>query len=397
MNFDDYEQLPTPSTATNMIAGGFAGILEHCVMYPMDSIKTRMQSLLPTASNQTLVSTFNHMIKTEGISRPFRGVAAVMVGAGPAHAFYFATYEHSKQVMSVALPQYNHFNYVVSGVTATLIHDAISNPTEVIKQRLQMYNSPYRTVLQCAVGVYRTEGLKAFYRSYITQLWMNLPHQTIHFSTYEFFQNKLNKDRKYNPAIHVLAGGAAGGVASAVTTPLDVVKTLLNTQETGIGVTRGMREAILQIYTVAGTIGFFKGVGARILYSMPATAICWSTYEFFKFVLSSKSKDSYQSSVINAKTKLGPSTDEQIIQTTNKLYVIPRAEITADIVMDNCSSHGSSLEQNIAGSQYARESIIPNTSRELPTISGVGVYTAINLKQMHTERVFDSSLRGCNR
>lgn len=39
MNFDDYEQLPTPSTSTNMIAGAAAGILEHCVMYPMDSIK----------------------------------------------------------------------------------------------------------------------------------------------------------------------------------------------------------------------------------------------------------------------------------------------------------------------------------------------------------------------
>lgn len=39
MNFDDYEQLPTPSILTNMIAGGAAGILEHCVMYPMDSIK----------------------------------------------------------------------------------------------------------------------------------------------------------------------------------------------------------------------------------------------------------------------------------------------------------------------------------------------------------------------
>lgn len=91
MNFDDYEQLPTPSTFTNMIAGGAAGVLEHCVMYPMDSIKviyfllfsekncffwnwisliqTRMQSLLPTTSNQTLVSTLKYMIKSEGISR----------------------------------------------------------------------------------------------------------------------------------------------------------------------------------------------------------------------------------------------------------------------------------------------------------------------------------------
>lgn len=42
MNFDDYEQLPSStSTTTNMIAGGAAGILEHCVMYPMDSIKVR--------------------------------------------------------------------------------------------------------------------------------------------------------------------------------------------------------------------------------------------------------------------------------------------------------------------------------------------------------------------
>lgn len=169
---------------------------------------------------------------------------------------------------------------MVSGVIATIIHDAISNPTEVIKQRLQMYNSPYKTVLQCAVGVYRTEGLKAFYRSYITQLVMNLPHQTLHFSTYELFQNKviymrnseiqqlniqtnaiytiyilkirlkLNKERKYNPAVHVLAGGAAGAVASAITTPLDVVKTLLNTQETqysGVGVTRGMWAAASQV------------------------------------------------------------------------------------------------------------------------------------------------------
>lgn len=135
-----------------------------------------------------------------------------MAGAGPAHAFYFATYEHSKNVMSNVFPQYDHINYgecmyilklleneisialcflVVSGVTATLVHDAISNPTEVIKQRLQMYNSPYKTVLQCAAGVYRTEGFKAFYRSYITQLCMNLPHQTIHFTTYELFQNKV--------------------------------------------------------------------------------------------------------------------------------------------------------------------------------------------------------------
>lgn len=43
----------------------------------------------------------------------------------------------------------------------------------------------------------------------------------------------------------MVAGAAAGASASALTTPLDVVKTLLNTQETGL--IRGMPEALKQV------------------------------------------------------------------------------------------------------------------------------------------------------
>ena len=82
---------------------------------------------------------------------------------------------------------------MIAATSATLVHDAISNPTEVIKQRLQMYNSKYKTVMQCTKAVYRLEGMKAFYRSYTTQLLMNLPYQTIHFTTYEFIQSFVSK------------------------------------------------------------------------------------------------------------------------------------------------------------------------------------------------------------
>lgn len=51
-----------------------------------------------------------------------------------------------------------------------------------------MYDSPYKSVMECARKVFRQEGFGAFYRSYTTQLVMNLPYQAIHFSTYEFFQ-----------------------------------------------------------------------------------------------------------------------------------------------------------------------------------------------------------------
>ncbi|XP_023212001.1 mitoferrin-2A-like [Centruroides sculpturatus] len=102
MDFDDYEALPTSSTATHMLAGSAAGIMEHCVMYPVDSVKTRMQSLRPNpkADYRTFPEGLYKMIRYEGVFRPVRGMSAVVTGAGPAHALYFACYEKLKRVLS---------------------------------------------------------------------------------------------------------------------------------------------------------------------------------------------------------------------------------------------------------------------------------------------------------
>lgn len=40
-----------------------------------------------------------------------------------------------------------------------------------------MYNSPYAGVRDCVSTVFRQEGIRAFYRSYTTQLSMNIPFQ----------------------------------------------------------------------------------------------------------------------------------------------------------------------------------------------------------------------------
>jgi len=40
MDADDYESLPPTSTfGTHLVAGAASGILEHCFMYPIDSVK----------------------------------------------------------------------------------------------------------------------------------------------------------------------------------------------------------------------------------------------------------------------------------------------------------------------------------------------------------------------
>ena len=151
-----------------------------------------------------------------------------------------------------------------------------------------MYNSPYSSCFGCAQHLYKTEGIRAFYRSYTTQLAMNVPHHAILIIMYEKIQKLLNPSKEYNPLVHCTAGATAGAIGAAVTTPLDVCKTLLNTQESStlnqiqkFRVT-GIRNAFQTIYMMQGFKGFFRGLQARILYQMPSTAIAWTIYELFK-------------------------------------------------------------------------------------------------------------------
>ncbi|XP_038629205.1 mitoferrin-2 isoform X1 [Scyliorhinus canicula] len=294
----EYESLPeTASTSTHMIAGAVAGVLEHCVMYPIDCVKTRMQSLQPdpAARYRNVMDALKRIVRTEGFWRPMRGLNVTATGAGPAHALYFACYEKIKKTLSDTIhPGGNsHIANGAAGCVATLFHDAAMNPAEVVKQRMQMYNSPYKRVLDCMRTVWKNEGAGAFYRSYTTQLTMNIPFQAVHFMTYEFLQEKLNPHRQYNPSSHMLSGAMAGAVSAAVTTPLDVCKTLLNTQESLAlnslnisGHLSGMANAFRTVYRLGGIPAYFKGVQARVIYQMPSTAIAWSVYEFFKYFIS---------------------------------------------------------------------------------------------------------------
>ncbi|XP_026866129.1 mitoferrin-2 isoform X4 [Electrophorus electricus] len=266
-----------------------------------------MQSLQPdpAARYRNVMEALWRIMKTEGIWRPIRGLNATAVGAGPAHALYFACYEKLKKSLSdVIHPGANsHLANGAAGCVATLLHDAAMNPAEVVKQRMQMYNSPYRGVLDCVRCVWQREGLGAFYRSYTTQLTMNVPFQALHFITYEYLQELLNPQRHYNPASHMVSGALAGAIAAAATTPLDVCKTLLNTQESlalhplsqSGGHISGLAHAFRTVYRLGGLPAYFKGVQARVIYQVPSTAISWSVYEFFKYVITKHQLERWRS------------------------------------------------------------------------------------------------------
>lgn len=105
-------------------------------------------------------------------------------------------------------------------------------PLAVVKQRMQVHGSTYESITDCAKSVYKNEGLRAFYISYPTTLAMTIPFTAIQFACYESLSKFLNPKKRYDPFTHCFAGGMAGAIAAAITTPLDVIKTLLQTRGT---------------------------------------------------------------------------------------------------------------------------------------------------------------------
>ncbi|KAK6075246.1 hypothetical protein SCUP515_06023 [Seiridium cupressi] len=282
----DYEALPPNfSLAQNMVAGAFAGIA------------TRMQIVNSSTAYKGMVDGTMRIAAGEGILKLWRGMSSVVVGAGPAHAVYFATYEAVKHAMGGNQVGVHHpLAAATSGAAATIASDAFMNPFDahlsaVIKQRMQIKNSSkmYRSMWDCARYVYRNEGLSAFYVSYPTTLSMTVPFTALQFLAYESISTSMNPDKKYDPITHCTAGAVAGGFAAALTTPMDVIKTMLQTRGSAtdpeLRSVNGFMAGCRLMYRREGMRGFFKGVKPRIVTTMPSTAICWSAYEFSKTLL----------------------------------------------------------------------------------------------------------------
>lgn len=291
MSDSEYEDIETDNVWVHLAAGSMAGVGEHWVMYPIDLVKTRMMAIKPPPRYASWLNAFSQIRREEGVRGMYRGGSVVVYGALPAHALYFAAYEYGKELTGPYLGQNSPYSHLLSGAGAALVHDAVMTPTDAIKQRMQVYKSIHSSNWSCVKSMYKEGGLGTFYRSYNTQICMNVPQQVIMFMSYEWLKNRLNPSREHNLQAHLLCGGLAGGLAAFLTTPLDVCKTFLNTQTIHSNqekrVTRGLRNSLQVVYKAGGLglSGLFKGCVPRTVIAVPSTGICWGVYEGFKHLL----------------------------------------------------------------------------------------------------------------
>jgi solute carrier family 25 iron transporter 28/37 len=112
-------------------------------------------------------------VSVGGPSAMFRGVSAQFTGCGPAHALYFGAYEGIKQLL-VAGRSSGHLSlplaHATAGAVATVCHDGLMTPFDVVKQRMQLGDGSgnHRNFVTCMRSIHRAEGTAAFFVSFRT-------------------------------------------------------------------------------------------------------------------------------------------------------------------------------------------------------------------------------------
>jgi len=75
------------------------------------------------------------------------------------------SYELSKKTFKGSGHGNKIFGDMLAGACATVVHDAIVTPLDVVKQRMQLFNSRHTGVLQTIKSVYAQSGIEGFYAS----------------------------------------------------------------------------------------------------------------------------------------------------------------------------------------------------------------------------------------
>ena len=261
-------------------AGAAARGISIFLLYPLDTLKTRLQmaptarAALPPLQPQNL----------------FRGVFGSLTGQIPYGMLTFGSYEVYKSKLLAAFPNNNPFPlYVAAAILGDLTGSFWLCPSEVVKQQMQ---GGMHASLQAAVGsIYASAGLRGFYRGYVGQIMRDVPFRAVQLPAYEVVKktwvrrfatdSKTNAARELQPLENMAVGIIAGTFSAAITTPLDVIKTRLMT---GAGrVTLGGAASMAkQIVAAEGVRGLYRGLVPRVVYVGPSVGVFFVVYEATK-------------------------------------------------------------------------------------------------------------------
>lgn len=245
-------------------AGGLAGTAVDVTLFPLDTIKTRLQSA-------------KGFWASGGFRRIYAGIVPAASASAPSAAMFFCTYELFKVVIGSQFPQLQSpWVHMLAATAGEVSACVVRVPCEVIKQRTQ--TSKGLRPSQIFKMAMESEGIRGLYRGYLTTLSREIPFSFIQFPLWEYLKATWRDSQGHplDPWQGAVCGACAGAVAAALTTPLDVAKTRVMLAKSGdMEVKTTVASLLVRIGKEEGFRGLFSGFVPRV---------CWIGLGGFVFL-----------------------------------------------------------------------------------------------------------------
>lgn len=176
----------------------------------------------------------------------------------------------------------------MSGTAGGITQVLIGMPLDILKVRLQT-TQQYSGTLDCARRIYKNEGVMAFYKGTLTPLLGIGVCVSVQFWAFHDVKRRFMayndgaygvEDLSYNQ--FYMSGAAAGVASSVITSPVEQVRILLQTQpDKGKMLYNGPLDCVRKISAHQGIAkGVFRGLGVTSVRDAQGYGVWFLTYEF---------------------------------------------------------------------------------------------------------------------
>lgn len=273
--------------------GSIAAAFSCAVTYPLDSIKSRVQSGIS-------------ILPPEGVLGLFNGLSLNLLREVPNQGLYMALFNFlTRQLCELPFVDANNPSLKLlvmipaGSISFFLPGSFFRAPFEILNKRIQtgQAKTDEEAVRQVFQDQPFDEVLATLKTTWVLCVVRGIPFGALQCTFYEFFKDNLELVSYGFPiALQPFVWGTLAGIFTGVlTNPPDVVLTRMATRDTrrpgheggGSGeepdIFAAIVEASKRISTEEGPAGFMRGASARALYFAPEACLWFAAYEFLNY------------------------------------------------------------------------------------------------------------------
>lgn len=216
-----------PPQVVSFACGGVAGALGAVVVYPLDYVKTVLQTREGASTYRNGAHAFRSIVSDRGPLALYRGLGPQVAGVAPEKALkIFVNDAVNAAILTQSGGAVPLAGEAFAGFTAGCCQVVVTNPLEAVKIRLQTSTEG------SALGVMQSLGMSGLYRGALSCVMRDGTFSLVLFPIYAHAKEALVTSGAAGDfagtALSLgLAGFAAATPAAIASTPFDVVKTRL--------------------------------------------------------------------------------------------------------------------------------------------------------------------------